>query len=155
MAAPNVIGTPWLKDIPLLGWAFKKDSDSNTTARLVIAVQARIERTPEEEIADSIRQRIGFERSNRRVEPLVRDAGTAWALRVATRSDEAEARAVAAKLPARPRPARITRWESSSGPQFDVTLSGFASVSDANAAAFALRDRGYDPELVVVPLEAD
>ncbi len=154
MAAPSVIGVPWLKDIPILGWAFKKESDSNTTARLVIAVHARIERTQEEQIADSIRQRLGFERANRRLEPLARDADTGWALRVATRSDEAEARAVAAQLPARPQPARVTRWESSGGPQFDVTLSGFATVSDANDAALELRDRGYEPELVVVPLEA-
>ena len=41
----GTMGVPWLKDIPLLGWAFKSTSDTNITTRLVIAAQARIERS--------------------------------------------------------------------------------------------------------------
>jgi len=150
----SVIGTPWLKDIPILGWAFKQTSDTNVTARLVIAVQARVERSPDEQVADSIRRRLAFERSNRRLEPLAANATTAWALRVAARADEAEAQAIAARLSAGARPARVTRWESSSGPVFDVSVSGFATLSEASDTALQLREEGYDPEVVVVPLAA-
>jgi len=147
-------GTPWLKDIPILGWAFKRTSDTNVTARLVIAVQARIERSPDEQLADSIRRRLAFERSSQRLEPLAANAISAWALRVATRADEAEAQAIAARLSASARPARVTRWESSSGSVFDVSVSGFATLSEANDTALQLREEGYDPEVVVVPFEA-
>jgi type II secretory pathway component GspD/PulD (secretin) len=123
----SVTGTPWLKDIPILGWAFKQTSDTNVTARLVIAVQARIERGEDERVADSIRRRLAFERSRERLEPLADNATTAWALRVAARADEAEAQAIAARLSAGARPARVTRWESSSGSVFDVSVSGFAT----------------------------
>jgi Flp pilus assembly secretin CpaC len=154
MVDSTVIGTPWLMDIPILGWAFKTTTDSNVTARLVIAVQAHIERSPDEAIADSISRRLAFERSNQRLAPLAHDAKTAWALRIATRSDEAQAQAIAARVSASARPARVTSWRSSSGLNYDVTIAGFATVSDANEAALKLRDEGYDPELVVVPLEA-
>ena len=150
----SVTGTPWLKDIPFLGWAFKQTSDTNVTARLVIAAQARIERSPEEQVADSIRRRLAFERSRKRLEPLAQSATSTWALRVASRADEAEAQAIAARLSAGARRARVTRWESSGGPVFDVSVSGFATLADANDAALELRDAGYDPEVVVVPLEA-
>ena len=150
----SMTGTPWLKDIPILGWAFKQTSDTNVTARLVIAVQARIERSPDEQLADSIRRRLAFERSSQRLEPLAANATTAWALRVATRADEAEAQAIAARLSASARPARVTRWESSSGSVFDVSVSGFATLSEANDTALQLREEGYDPEVVVVPFEA-
>jgi len=150
----NEIGTPWLKDIPILGWAFKQTSDSNVTARLVIAVQARIERSPDERVADSIRRRLAFERSSQRLEPLAQSSTTAWALRVAARADEAEAQTIAARLSASARPARVTRWESSSGSVFDVTVSGFETLSEANDTALQLREEGYDPEVLVVPLEA-
>lgn len=147
-------GVPWLKDIPLLGWAFKTTSDINITTRLVIAAQARIERDAEEQIADSIRQRLAFERANRRLEHVPTTDDTSWALRVATVADLAEAQAIAARLATTARPARVSRWESSAGPVFDVTLFRFENLSDADDTALQLREDGYDPELVVLPLES-
>ncbi len=150
----SVVGTPWFMNVPILGWAFKQVGDSKVTARLVIAVRARIERTQEEQIADTIRHRLAFERSNARLEPLASHSSSGWALRVATRSDEAEADSIAARLSTSAGRPRVTRWVSTDGPVFDVTLSGFATVADANDAALKLRDQGYDPEVLVVPLEA-
>ncbi len=149
-----VVGIPWLKDIPILGWAFKTTSDQNITSRLVIAAQARIERSADERIADTIRRRLAFERSEQRLAPLAAGTSNAWALRVATRADEGEAQAIAERLSTSARPAHVTRWEASRGALFDVSVPGFATLADANAAAFALRDAGYDPEVVVLPLEA-
>ena len=120
----------------------------------MIAAQARIERSPEEQVADSIRQRLAFERANARLEHVPTTDETAWALRVATVADEAEAQAIAARLATSARPARVSRWESSVGPVFDVTLFRFATLSDANDTALQLREDGYDPELVVLPVEA-
>ena len=149
----GTVGVPWFKDIPILGWAFKATSDMNITTRLVIAVQARIERSSEEQIADSIRQRLALERSTSRSGQAARVDQTGWALRVATVADPGEAEAIAARLGTSARPAQVSRWESSGGPLFDVTLSGFATLADANELALALREEGYDPEPVVVPTE--
>jgi general secretion pathway protein D len=151
----DVIGTPWLMKVPILGWAFKKAGDTRVTARFVIAVQAHIQRTPDERIADTIRHRIAFQRSNARLAPLATGSTSVWVLRVATRSDEAEAQAIATRLSSGARPASVSRWESAGGPIFDVNLFGFATVADANQAALKLRDEGYDPEVLVAPLEAD
>jgi general secretion pathway protein D len=148
------VGVPWLMDIPFLGWLFKTTSDVDISARLVIAVQARIERSSEDQIAGSIRQRLAFERANARLEHVHTTDETAWALRVATVADEADAKAIAARLGTDGRPARVSRWESSAGPVFDVTLFRFADLSDANDAALDLRADGYDPDVVVLPVEA-
>ena len=152
--ARTTTGVPWLKDIPLLGWAFKSTSDTAITTLLVITAQARIERSSEEQVADSIRQRLAFERANARLGHVPSTDQTAWALRVAAVADEAEAKAIAARLETSARPARVSRWESSAGPVFDVTLLSFATLSDANETAHQLREAGYDPELVVLPVEA-
>ena len=147
------VGVPWFKDIPILGWAFKTTRDTDITTRVVIAAQARIERSPEEQIADSIRQRLAFERANTRLEQIPVTDETRWALRVATVADEAEAEAIAARLGTSARPAQVSRWQSSTGPRFDVTLSRFQTLSDANEVALQLREEGYDPEPAVVPVE--
>jgi len=150
----STVGVPWLKDIPFLGWAFKRTIDTNQTARLVIAAQARIERSPEEQLADSIRRRLAFERANARFGSVATTDETAWALRVATVADPAEAQAIADRLGTSARPAHVSRWEANAGPAFDVTLFGFATLPEANDAALQLREDGYDPDLVVLPVEA-
>jgi type II secretory pathway component GspD/PulD (secretin) len=152
--ASATIGVPWLMDIPFLGWAFKSTADTDATARLVIAAQARIERSREERLEDSIRRRVDFERAGARFEHVPISDENAWALRVATVRDEADAQAIAARLGTDARPARVSRWESSAGPAWDVTLFRFAELSKANEAALELREQGYDPELVVLPVEA-
>jgi hypothetical protein len=146
---------PWLKDIPILGWAFKATSDMDITSHLVIAAQARIERSPDEQVEDSIRQRLAFERANSRFGRVATIEETSWALRVATVGDQGEAEAIATRLGTSARPAQVTRWQSLAGPVFDVTLTHFASLADANQIALALREEGYDPEPVVVPVELD
>ena len=155
-SSSTAIGVPWLMDIPFLGWAFKSTSDTDVTARLVIAAQARIERSPEEQVADSIRRRLAFERSQPAARAAPRDRrappGRCASRRVA---DEAEAQAIAARLRTSARPARVSRWESSSGPVFDVTLSPFRDpLRRQRQPRSQLREEGYDPELVVVPVEA-
>jgi general secretion pathway protein D len=149
-----VTGVPWLMDIPFLGWAFKMTSDTDINTRLVIAAQARIERSSAEQVADSIRRRFDFERANARLEQVPASDTDSWGLRVATVADEAEAQAIAARLGTSARPARVSRWESNAGPAFDVTLFQFADLSTANEAALELREEGYQPDLVVVPVEA-
>jgi type II secretory pathway component GspD/PulD (secretin) len=146
-------GVPWLSDVPIFGWAFKSTVERSLTARFVIAAQARIERSPEERLADSIRRRLAFERSIAGRERAPAGAPTAWALRVATLADAAEAQAVAERVGTSERPASVRRWESSAGPVFDVQVSGFSELSQTGAAALALREAGFDPELIVLPIE--
>jgi general secretion pathway protein D len=147
-------GVPWFKDIPILGWAFKTSGRRAVNARLLIAAQARLERTQEEILADSIRQRLAFERSNARLEHVPPGAPTTWALRLATLADEGEAEAVAVRVASDERPARVSRWESSGGPAFDVLLFGFGTLAEASDASLLLRDDGWDPDVVVLPVEA-
>jgi Flp pilus assembly secretin CpaC len=147
------VGVPWFKEIPILGWAFKATTDQKIASRVVIAAQARIERTSEEQIADSILERLAFERASRRLAHVPISDETFWGLRVATVADRQEAEAIAARVGSPERPAHVSRWQSEGGPRFDVTLSRFTSLADANQLALALHDQGYAPEPVVVPVE--
>ena len=56
-------GVPFLRDVPILGWLFRSSVSERMNRRLVIAVEAGIERSPAERVADSIRFRLAFERS--------------------------------------------------------------------------------------------
>lgn len=47
----------------------------------------------------------------------------------------------------------MSRWQAAGGPRFDVTLFRFKDLADANQLSLELRDRGYDPEPVVIPAE--
>jgi general secretion pathway protein D len=147
------VGVPWLMDIPILGWAFKTTRDRNVTSRVVIAAQARILRTPDEQVADTIRHRLAFERSIQRRAAVPLSEETFWALRVATVSDPEAAQAIATRLGTQERPAQVSRWESSGGPVYDVTLSRFATLSEANEVALRLREQGWDPDPLALPVE--
>ena len=57
------VGVPFLKDIPILGWLARSTLSERMDRQLVIAVQAEILRSEAEIVADSIQQRIGFERA--------------------------------------------------------------------------------------------
>ncbi len=145
------IGVPFLRDIPILGWLARSTVTQRRNRQLVIAIEASIERSAEDRLADSIRFRLAFERALARRGTLGQRGGGGYALLVSTRSTEGEARALASALDAGGRAPEIVRWEWDGEPRFDVYLGAFATVAEAVAASEPLTAAGFRPELVALP----
>ncbi len=144
-------GAPWLKDVPLIGNLLKQSLDQEGTRHLVLTIQARILRSADERLADTIRLRTAHERALARTGTLAVD-GSAWALRIATRTRRDDAEALAASLgEIAGRRARVVAWKWEGAERFDVVLAGFARVLDAAAALPALDALGWNGELIAVP----
>lgn len=144
-------GPPVLKDTPVLGNLLRQSFDEEGERTLIVTLQARILRSADERLADTIRIRTAHERALARSGSLRAD-GSAWALRVATRTTRADAEALAERIgELAGRRARVAAWRWEGAERFDVVLAGFADVRAAAAAIPELEQRGWLAELVPVP----
>jgi len=149
------MGTPWLKDIPGLGWAFRWTSDTWMDNRLLIVAEAEVLRSQEELIANSIRRRLAWERHLSRVSGLEEIEGAPYALRVDTRERREDAVTIAESLELEGLSVQLGRWKSPGGRErFDVYVTGFGTIADAGTASLWLHRAGWKPQLVVLPVEA-
>ncbi|MCZ6465298.1 MAG: hypothetical protein O7A09_13265, partial [Proteobacteria bacterium] len=148
-----VDGTPWLKDLPGIGFLFRNKREMTRKRRLVIAVQAEILRSFEEDMAETIRRRIAFERAQTRLGGLGVDPNVPYALLVSTRTVESDAEAIAESLALQGRESQVVAWDYDGESRYDVYLTGFSGLPSAASLAMQLRDEGWTPELVVVPSE--
>jgi hypothetical protein len=142
---------PFLREIPVLGLLTSSSSGATQDAHLVFAVQARVLRSQEEDLAESIRQRLAMERNLSRVEGLSRSPGEPYAVLVATRGSAEEAAAVAEPLREEGAEVQIGRWSGPEQEHFDVYLTGYRSLDHAGGDALELRERGFAPQVVVLP----
>jgi hypothetical protein len=143
--------TPFLRDIPVLRQLVSATDEQWVNTSLVIAVQARVHRSHAEQVADSIRRRIGFARSQSRTRDIVRGGGEPYAVLVDTRTSEAEADAIVGRFVADGRPAAVGRWDDFGRERFDVYLTGFHSLAEAGAESVDLVREGWVPQVVVLP----
>lgn len=146
-------GTPFLKDIPVFGTLFRASGSSAVDAHLVFAVQVRILRTHDEDLAESIRQRLALERSQSRVSGLERSPGKPYAILLATRSGEDDAGAIAESFEREGLEVQVGRWQLGGEDRFDVYLTGYTEFAPAGGDALQLRERGWAPQVVVLPGE--
>jgi len=143
-------GAAVLKDVPVLGNLLKQTFDQEGERTLLLTLQARILRSGDERLADTIRVRTAQERALARTGSLGVD-GSAWALLVATHTRRADAEELAASLgEVSGRRARVVAWRWAGAERFDVVLAGFANVRDAAAALPTLEALGWLAELVPV-----
>ncbi len=150
-----VSGVPFLMAIPVLGNLFRVESTERLASRLVVALQARLLRSRAEDIALSIRRRLGIERELARVAPVSARSGAPFALLVTTRGLESDARAIAEGLGSDAYPGEVVAWEQAGEPRYDVYLTGFASLAEAAAAVAPVQAAGWTPDLVVIPRPDD
>lgn len=143
-------GTPWLSDIPFLGWLFKARGKQVRDVRLIIAARARRIASPAEFAADTIRRRLTFERQSAREEHLPEADGSPYGVRVTTRALEQDADAIAQDLERKGHRTAIHRWQSADRRElFDVYVMGLDSMVDAGELAYRLGEDGWDADLVV------
>jgi general secretion pathway protein D len=148
-------GAPFLKDTPVLGNLLRQSRERNVDRTLLVTLQARVLRSLDERLADTIRVRTAHERALARSGTLRAD-GSAWALLVATRPSRVQAEALAAELgKVAGKQARVVPWEWDGAERFDVLLTGFRDVRAAAAALSKLAKRGLSAELVAIPSPPD
>lgn len=145
-------GTPWLMDVPGLSWAFGSVSTRTIRRDLVLTVQVRVIRRPEDLEEDSIRRRIAVERSLVGLEGLEVTPGEApFAVWVTTTEDRDAAEAVAASLELDSRSARVLPWKAGDPRRYDVFVVGFDRYSEAMRTSLAVQKQGFEPEVVALP----
>jgi general secretion pathway protein D len=144
-------GVPFLQAIPVLGTFFRSRSAGAVDRHIVFAVQVRILRTHADDLAESIRQRLAVDRSQSRLSGLERNPDEPYAILIATRTGKDDAEAIAASFEREGLKTQVGRWEQSGEERFDVYLSGYGDLVLAGADALQLRERGWEPEVVVLP----
>lgn len=145
-------GTPWLMDIPALSWLFGSVSTMTERKDLVIAIQVKVIRSPEDLELESIRRRVALERSVAGLERLpVSPEEAPFAVWVATTNDRESAEALAAGLDLGARRAEVVAWRTEEPRRFDVYVLGFDRFADAMKTNLEVKARGYDPEVVALP----
>jgi len=144
------LGVPYLRRVPVLGWAFRSESTQRVETMLLVAVRARTLRDPGAVEADAIRSRLAFERHLASLAPLRERANGPWALHVAmVEADECEAVAGTVPVPAE-RVATLPR-NAEPGAACDIYIIDFAELGHAARAAERLSLLGWNPRLVAVP----
>jgi general secretion pathway protein D len=145
-------GIPWLMDIPGLGLLFSRVEERVVDTRLMIVARARRLRSPADDIAESVRRRIAFERSISRVNRLERLPERPWAVRLATFEYRDSARTVADRFEDDGYVTRVTRWEAADRrPYWDVYLIGYPDYETASAVALQAAEADWDADVLLVP----
>jgi general secretion pathway protein D len=142
---------PWLGRIPWLGALFRSSRSEVHKRRLVVTASAEVQRSFDEDLAETIRRRLAFEREQARVARLVPESRTPWALLVSSRSREDDARAIADSLAARGLRAEVVEWEWDGERAFDVYLLDLGGLPEVTREATRLREDGFEAEIVVLP----
>lgn len=145
-------GTPFLMDVPGLGWMFSSISTRTLRKDLVLAVQVDVIRSPRDLEDESIRRRVAVERSIAGLESLpVNPEEAPFAVWVTSVESREEAEAVARDLDLGGIPARVVAWKGGDPRRFDVYVLGFDRFPDAVRTSLQVRSRGFDTEVVALP----
>ncbi len=145
-------GVPFLMDIPGLGLFFSRIEEQVVDTRIIIAARARLLRSPADDVAESIRRRLAFERSISRVNDIEKLPNRPWAVRLATFEQRSSARTVADAFDEDGYVTRVSRWEGSDGlPYWDVYLIGYGDYQTASIVAMQAAEADWDGEVLMVP----
>jgi Flp pilus assembly secretin CpaC len=144
-------GVPWLMNVPFIGYFFSRTQEKLVDTQILIAVKARLLRSPADDIAESVQRRMAFERSMSRVVDLGSMTETPWTVRLATFEYKDQAREVADAFEADGFAPRVTRWEGADRAYWDVYLTGYASFEEASVVALQAVEGDWDGEVQLLP----
>jgi general secretion pathway protein D len=147
------VGIPYLMDIPFLGFFFGSVSTTKIENDLLIVVEARVMRSPSEDVADTIRRRIAMERAISRVADLGGLDSEPYAVLLETVDRASKAKLIAEAFSEDGFETEVTDWESTGGRLWDIYLTDFATFELASGVAERLYDVGWKPEVTVLSPE--
>ena len=150
----NSRSTPFLQDIPVLGHLMRTQGTTRVDTHVIFAVQAQILKSREEDVAESLIQRMAMERRLSRVTGIRRTPMAPYAVLVTTRRDREAAQLLADSFERDGLRAQVGAWADSNGVLlYDVYLTGYSQLADAGFDSFLMQDRGFRPQVVVLPGE--
>jgi len=149
--ANRVRGIPYLMNIPLIGYLFKRVDQRVVDTSLVMIVEARVMRSPDDDVAETIRRRMALERSMARVSDLGRLSESPYAILLDTVLSESMATRISEAFTDDGFDTRVIPWESSGQPVWDVYLTELASFDEAGGLARQLYEAGWRTEITVLP----
>ena len=143
-------GTPFLRDLPLLGMLWRNDEHSVERQRLLVLLRVRALPGPDEIAALTARRALAFERARWQGSLGELPEGAPYALYIATRELPEAARELANRLDGEEYPARVVEWSADGKARYDVQLLGFRSLEEAADEATRLYREGYEADFAVV-----
>ena len=143
-------GVPFLRDLPLIGWAFRSRGTLAEDVRLIVAARARRVSNPGELVADTIRRRLAFERRSARESTMPPAEGSPYAVRVTTRRREDDAEAIAESLSFQGYLTRTHRWTLGGDDYYDVYVIELDSMAAAAALASELSGDGWMADIALL-----
>jgi general secretion pathway protein D len=144
------VGMPIFKDIPVLGYFFRTTRQSFVDTEFLVVLSARVLRTREEDIAETIRRRIAFQRAISRLNDLRSHSTAPYAVLLETLGDEDMAHSIASTFAEDGFTTRVTDWELEGDPVYDVYVTDLASFTQAAELARRLADAGWDSADVAI-----
>ena len=146
-------GMPFLMDIPFLGFLFGQVVETVREVDLFVLVTARQMNSVEEDIAESIRRRMAFERSISRVADLGTVSDAPYAVLLDSVRDELEAKAIADAFESDGFETRVTDWEALGSRVHDIYIVELRDFNEAVVLARRLSESGWPAEITVLPPE--
>lgn len=144
-------GTPFFMHIPWIGMFFSRIEKIWVDTEIVVLVQARILRDPSDDVAETIRRRLAFERSISRVNDLTSMSDQPYAVLLEVLRSEDAAHRIAESFASDGFETRVSGWDSNEGRMWDVYVTGLASLSEAGALAMRFQDAGWPSEVAILP----
>jgi general secretion pathway protein D len=148
----SVIGMPILMNMPVLGFLFRTTKTGVVDTEFLVVLNARVLRTREEDIAESIRRRIAFQRAIARMEDLTTHSSAPYAVLLETLDDEDAAHQIASTFAEDGFTTRVSDWEVDGEMVYDVYVTDLGSFVEAGELAQRFADAGWDSaDIAILP----
>jgi len=143
-------GIPYLMNIPYFGYLFSTYEERTNQVDLIAVVEARVIRSHDDDVAETIRQRLAFERAISRTADMTGTADQPFAVLLDSGRSENKARQIAAAFAKDGFETRIIAWDAWGNPMWDVYLTDLDTFEEAAALSRRLAESGWSPQITVL-----
>lgn len=143
-------GIPYLMNIPYFGYLFSTYEERTDEIDLIAVIEARVIRNHDDDVAETIRQRLAFERAISRTADMTGTAEEPFAVLLDSGRSESKARQIAAAFSKDGFETRIISWDAWGNVMWDVYLTDLATFEEAAALSRRLSDSGWSPQITVL-----
>ncbi|MEB2344170.1 MAG: hypothetical protein OZ948_05470 [Deltaproteobacteria bacterium] len=143
-------GIPFLRSIPVLGWAVRSERSRRVESTLAILVRAQTLRDPALVEADTIRSRWAFQRHLERLAPLQGRTDAPWAVHLGS-GGAGECNPLSRTISATSGRLLVVPRAEPEDAVCDLVLVDFETLGQAARAAERLSREGWHPRLVALP----
>jgi general secretion pathway protein D len=146
----NRIGIPFLMNIPYFGYLFSTYEERTDQVDLIAVIEARVIRSNDDDVAETIRRRLAFERAISRTTDMTGTAKEPFAVLLESGRSESAARQIAEAFSADGFETRIISWDAWGQVMWDVYLTRLATFDEAAALSRQLAESGWSPEITLL-----